>query len=104
MSGGEFDQMKASQEGTSDRAGIKTPTNSGLVHSVDKEILFQPWTLGKYTLKHRICYAPLTRCRATLPGHVLGDNAVEYCSQRARGSEGGLIITKATVISETGHG
>ncbi|KAK9852132.1 hypothetical protein WJX84_008064 [Apatococcus fuscideae] len=42
--------------------------------------------------------------RAANPGHVPQGNAVEYYSQRARGCEGGLIITEATVVSETGHG
>ncbi|KAK9836076.1 hypothetical protein WJX84_011172 [Apatococcus fuscideae] len=42
--------------------------------------------------------------KAANPGKVPQDNAVEYYSQRARGSEGGLILTEATPISETAHG
>ena len=67
-------------------------------------VLFQPWTIGQHKLKHRIVYAPLTRCRALEPGNVPGENMLEYYSQRARGCEGGFLIAEATVISSTGHG
>ena len=66
--------------------------------------LFQPWDLGQFRLKHRIVYAPLTRCRALDPRNVPGENMLEYYSQRARGCEGGLIIAEATSFSATGHG
>lgn len=68
----------------------------------DVSLLFQPLSFGQARLQNRIVYAPLTRCRAT--GNVPQDNAIEYYTQRARGCEGGLIITEATVISEDGRG
>ncbi|KAL4428356.1 hypothetical protein ABPG75_002445 [Micractinium tetrahymenae] len=63
--------------------------------------LFQPYRLpsGK-ELAHRIVYAPLTRCRAlnTIPQ----PNAAVYYAQRA--TQGGLMISEGTVISDDGHG
>lgn len=47
---------------------------------------------------------PLTRCRAANDGKVPQDNAVEYYGQRAQGCEGGLIISEATPVAETGQG
>ncbi|KAI8470316.1 MAG: putative 12-oxophytodienoic acid reductase [Monoraphidium minutum] len=44
--------------------------------------------------------APLTRCRAL--GGVPQPNMVTYYSQRA--SEGGLVVSEATCVSETAHG
>ncbi|HEX9449260.1 MAG TPA: alkene reductase [Dongiaceae bacterium] len=58
--------------------------------------------IGAVTLSHRIVMAPLTRMRATVPGDVPGPLMVEYYGQRA--SEGGLIISEATTISETARG
>lgn len=62
--------------------------------------LFEPLKLGPYELKHRVVMAPLTRCRAL--GGIPQPNMVTYYSQRA--SDGGLIISEATCISETAHG
>ena len=105
MSGAEVHQTKATQQSEPHPdSGVKAPQGSGSPTSYDAEVLFRPWKMGKHELKNRIVYAPLTRCRAANPGHVPQDNAVEYYSQRARGCEGGLIITEATVVSETGHG
>lgn len=65
-----------------------------------KEILYTPIKVGAMDLAHRIVYAPLTRCRSfnSIPQPI----AAQYYSQRA--TEGGLMITEGTVISETGHG
>ena len=97
--------MEATECDTHERAaskGLGGSTDSSQTLQTDP--LFQPWTLGEHQLKHRIVYAPLTRCRALDPGYVPGDNMYEYYSQRARGCEGGLIIAEATVINNTGHG
>ncbi|KAF8023430.1 hypothetical protein BT93_F0820 [Corymbia citriodora subsp. variegata] len=60
--------------------------------------LFTPFKMGKFDLSHRVVMAPMTRCRAInnvpLPAHA------EYYAQRA--SEGGLLITEGTAISDTG--
>lgn len=64
--------------------------------------LFQSHKLGPFNLSNRIVYAPLTRCRAIDSNPQ--DNMLEYYQQRARGSEGGLILAEGTVISETGFG
>jgi N-ethylmaleimide reductase len=63
--------------------------------------LFKPVKVGPYEMSHRVVMAPLTRMRAE-SGAVPGDLMVEYYSQRA--SEGGLIISEATIVSENGSG
>lgn len=63
--------------------------------------LFTPATLGRLTTAHRIVMAPLTRMRAA-DGDVPSELMATYYEQRA--SEGGLIISEATVISPTGRG
>lgn len=63
--------------------------------------LFSPLQLGQMALSHRVVMAPLTRMR-TVKDYIPNDLMVEYYTQRA--TEGGFIITEATVISETGHG
>lgn len=62
--------------------------------------LFQPLKFGDYELKHRIVYAPLTRCRAI--GTVPVPEAALYYEQRA--TDGGLLISEATCISPAAHG
>ncbi|MGA1179935.1 MAG: alkene reductase [Marivivens sp.] len=64
--------------------------------------LFSPLTIGTHNLSHRIVMAPLTRMRAVAPEYAPTDLMVEYYGQRA--SEGGLIITEATQISEAARG
>lgn len=64
--------------------------------------LFDPLDIGDLPLKHRVVMAPLTRMRASLPGFVPNEMMAEYYAQRA--SDGGLIISEATVISEEGRG
>lgn len=68
----------------------------------DVALLFQPLELGNSKVQNRLVYAPLTRCRAIR--NVPQDNAIEYYTQRAGGSEGGLLICEGTVISEDGRG
>src|SRR6266853_1074430 len=59
-------------------------------------MLFDPGAIGPYRLSHRVVMAPLTRMRAGLDG-VPSRLAATYYAQRA--TEGGLIITEATVVS-----
>lgn len=65
------------------------------------DILFQPYTLGPYTLKNRIVMAPLTRSRARQPGTVPNELNARYYAQRA---SAGLIISEATQVSRQGQG
>lgn len=66
----------------------------------DTADLFEPVTLGPYTLANRLAMAPLTRSRA-VAGDVPNPLAVEYYRQRAAA---GLIISEATQISPQGKG
>lgn len=60
--------------------------------------LFENWSIGPIDLKHRVVLAPLTRVRADLDTRDPIDLMGEYYEQRT--SDGGLIITEATYISE----
>jgi N-ethylmaleimide reductase len=62
--------------------------------------LFEPATVGAWTLANRIVMAPLTRNRAG-PGLVPGPLAAEYYAQRA---SAGLIIAEATQVSAQAQG
>lgn len=62
--------------------------------------IFDPWTMGRHTLKNRVVMAPMTRNRADSDG-VLPDYVAEYYAQRAGA---GLIITEGTQPSEGGRG
>src|SRR5688572_13388451 len=64
--------------------------------------LFTPLKLGELELSHRVVMAPLTRQRASAPGNIPNELMAEYYRQRA--SEGGLIITEATQVSQGGQG
>jgi N-ethylmaleimide reductase len=64
--------------------------------------LFSPIKIGTIDLSHRVVLAPLTRMRADLPGNVPNDLMKTYYEQRA--SQGGLLITEATFVSQTGNG
>jgi N-ethylmaleimide reductase len=64
--------------------------------------LYDPLTLGELQLQHRVVMAPLTRLRSQQPGDVPHALNAEYYGQRA--SQGGLIITEATNISEQARG
>ncbi len=65
------------------------------------ESLFQPLTLGRYTLKNRIVMPPMTRSRATQPKGVANDLMATYYAQR---SAAGLIVSEGTQISPLGQG
>ncbi|XP_022762721.1 putative 12-oxophytodienoate reductase 11 isoform X2 [Durio zibethinus] len=62
--------------------------------------LLSPYKLGKFNLSHRVVLAPLTRCRSYK--NVPQPHAVLYYSQRA--TNGGLLITEATGVSDTAQG
>ncbi|MEM6854103.1 MAG: alkene reductase [Planctomycetota bacterium] len=63
--------------------------------------LFSSATLGPYTLPNRVLMAPMTRCRASLPGEVPTELNATYYRQRA---SAGLIFTEATHVSPGGLG
>lgn len=62
--------------------------------------LMSPFQLGPFNLSHRVVLAPMTRCRAInqvpQPAHV------KFYSQRT--TSGGLLITEASSVGETGFG
>ncbi|HEY4030008.1 MAG TPA: alkene reductase [Caulobacteraceae bacterium] len=64
-------------------------------------VLFQPLAAGDLVLPNRVVMAPLTRLRATLPGHVPNALMAQYYAQRA---SAGLIITEATPVTPWGVG
>ncbi len=70
--------------------------------SETKKKLFTPVKLGAIQLKHRVVMAPLTRSRSEQPGNTPGDLMVKQYGQRA--SDGGLIISEATNISQSSRG
>ncbi|GAU18882.1 hypothetical protein TSUD_228720 [Trifolium subterraneum] len=74
---------------------------SGVIES-DPIPLLAPYQLGKFKLAHRVVLAPLTRNRSY--GNVPQPHAILYYSQRAAGSNGGLLITEATGVSDTAQG
>ena len=59
------------------------------------DVLFQPFTSPKLTLKNRIVMAPMTRNMA--PDGVPGTANAEYYARRAAGQVG-LILTEGTVV------
>ncbi|KAB2616853.1 12-oxophytodienoate reductase 11 [Pyrus ussuriensis x Pyrus communis] len=62
--------------------------------------LLAPYKLGNFNLSHRVVLAPLTRQRSY--GNVPQPHAVLYYSQRT--SNGGLLVTEATGVSDTAQG
>jgi N-ethylmaleimide reductase len=62
--------------------------------------IWQPFTLGRLTLPHRLAMSPMARNRAKEDG-TPGDLAAEYYGQRA---SLGLIITEGTQPSADGQG
>lgn len=68
--------------------------------STDLGVLFQPYQLGKLSLKNRIVMPPMTRSRAG-DGEVATDLMAKYYGQRA---SAGLIISEGTQISRQGQG
>jgi N-ethylmaleimide reductase len=87
----ELDSLTSDQERIANRSSTMRNTN-----------IFSPLTVGALELKHRIVMAPLTRMRATQPGNIPGELNARYYAQRA--TPGGLLITEATQISQTGQG
>ena len=69
--------------------------------SAHNNALFQPLTVGDLVLPNRVVMAPLTRLRATLPGHVPNALMVEYYAQRA---SAGVILSEATPVTPWGVG
>ena len=63
--------------------------------------LFSPLSVGELTVKNRVWMAPLTRCRALLPGHVPWELNAAYYRERATA---GLILTEATEVAPEGRG
>ncbi|NGN69563.1 alkene reductase [Streptomyces sp. A7024] len=63
--------------------------------------IFEPVTVGKLDLPHRLVMAPMTRSRATAEDGLVTDLHVEYYGQRAGA---GLIITEGTQPSVRGQG
>lgn len=67
---------------------------------MNKECLFEPFSLGNFRLKNRIAMAPMTRGRAgkeRVPNTLMAD----YYYQR---SSAGLLLTEATAISKQAIG
>lgn len=64
--------------------------------------VFRPLQVGALHLSHRVVMAPLTRMRAAQPGDVPWSLNAEYYGQRA--SQGGLLISEASQISDQGKG
>lgn len=63
--------------------------------------LFNTVKIGRYTLKHRVVHAPVTRLRSN-PDDSVSEMMVEYYRQRA--SEGGLLITESSHPFYDGRG
>lgn len=63
------------------------------------EALFEPFSLGRWTLKNRVVMAPMTRSRS--PNGVPLDIVATYYAQRA---EAGLIVTEGTAPCPDGLG
>lgn len=62
--------------------------------------LWQPFTLGRVELSHRLALAPMTRNRADADG-TPGDLVAEYYAQRA---SLGLLITEGVQPAADGQG
>ncbi|XP_057848214.2 putative 12-oxophytodienoate reductase 11 isoform X2 [Cryptomeria japonica] len=62
--------------------------------------LMTPYQMGSFTLSHRVVLAPLTRQRSY--DYMPQPHAITYYTQRT--TPGGLLISEAAVISETGLG
>ncbi|MEM7625105.1 MAG: alkene reductase [Planctomycetota bacterium] len=69
--------------------------------TTDAALLFSPHKMGPLTLPNRVLMAPMTRCRASLPGEVPTELNATYYRQRA---SAGLIFTEATHVSPGGIG
>lgn len=65
------------------------------------QLLFQPLSVGRYEVPHRIALAPLTRSRSRQPGNIPTTLNACYYAQRASAA---LSITEATQVSQQGQG
>jgi len=66
-----------------------------------ESVLLSPVALGDLHLPNRMIMAPLTRCRATVPGNVPNEMMRTYYRQRAGA---GLIVSEATQVVPEGQG
>ena len=82
-------------------ARLRSAVSFGDLMSSKNAALFAPLAVGDLVLPNRVVMAPLTRLRATLPGHVPSALMTEYYAQRA---SAGLIISEATPVSTWGVG
>lgn len=81
---------------------VTTPTRPAAAKPQQQaQKLFQPITVGRFELPHRIVMAPLTRSRATQKGNVPTPLMACYYAQRASAA---LIISEATQVSMQGQG
>lgn len=63
--------------------------------------LFEPYTMGNFSLANRFVLPPLTRSRSTEPGEVPNALMATYYAQRA---SAGFLIAEATQVSLQGMG
>jgi N-ethylmaleimide reductase len=68
---------------------------------MNSQPLLTPVQMGKLELRNRIIMAPMTRMRASNPGHVPTELHAEYYAQRA---SAGLIIGEGTETSPDAYG
>ncbi|GAB4853723.1 12-oxophytodienoate reductase 3 [Ancistrocladus abbreviatus] len=68
--------------------------------SVETPTLFTPYEMGNFHLSHRVVLAPVTRNRAL--NEIPNEAMAKYYAQRS--TEGGLLISEATVVSRTAPG
>ena len=61
------------------------------------DLLFQPFSSDKLTLKNRVIMAPMTRNFS--PNYIPGDDVVAYYQRRAE-NEVGLILTEGTTVNQ----
>ncbi|MCL7031481.1 hypothetical protein MKW94_019454 [Papaver nudicaule] len=62
--------------------------------------LMSPYKMGRFQLSHRVVLAPLGRLRSK--NYLAQPHAILYYSQRT--TNGGFLISEATLISGTGIG
>jgi len=68
---------------------------------MNHSLLFEPATLGPYTLKNRIVLPPLTRQRSGQPGNVPTALMAAYYRQRA---SAGFMVSEGAQIEPRGQG
>lgn len=66
-----------------------------------QEAIFEAYDLKGLKLRNRMVMAPMTRCRATNPDHLVNDLIKEYYVQR---STAGLIVSEPSFVSENAVG